>query len=273
MGQKMREINMALRLTHFRKLFFLLICLTPLHGCGGGGGGSPSPSVPPPVANQSPGGLWFGTDSGGSVVVAFVTETGRFHFIDEFLNQGAGILNVNNGDNIASNFQLVAFTGSTFQDGTTLADCTLSGMVTERQTMTITVNCTTTAGLQNQIMAVLNYDTLYERNSSLATIAGMFVDLSGIVTTISSDGTFFKQDPVTGCVTNGQFSIIDSNFDLYDIEFGLSNCTGQFAIFNGTSFVGLATLDNTFSPELLVASTIGDVAGILVAMFIIDERI
>jgi hypothetical protein len=264
----MCEVN----LTRFRKLFFLLICLAPLHGCGGGGG-SPSPSVPPPVTNQSPGGIWTGTDSIGQDIIALVTETGRFHFIADVSTQGSGIMSVSNGNNVTGNFDLVTELGFVFADGTTLANCTLSGTVSARQTLTVTVNCTTTAGLQTQATAALSYNQLYDRDSSLATIAGMFDDGSGVVTTIFSDGTMFEQDPVSGCVLNGQVSIINTAFNAYDIEFGISNCTGIFVIFNGATFVGIGVLDNTVSPELLIAGVTGIVSGVLISVVIVQPRI
>ena len=187
-------------------LFFLA-----LSACGGGGGGATF--NPPPVTNASPGGIWFGIDSDGGEVGALVTETGRFHLIDEFLNQGAGTLSVSNGNDVSGTFQLVPELGFTFEDGTTLADCTLSGTVAERQTLTVTVNCTTTGGLQDQVTATLSYDATYERDSSLATIAGRYGDDSGIVTDIDSDGRIFEHDPTTACVTNGQVSVINSAFN------------------------------------------------------------
>ncbi len=240
--------------------------------CGGGGGGA-APPLQPPVVNASPGGIWTGIDSDGDLIAAFVTETGRFHVIDEFLNQGSGILSVSNGNDVTANFQLVTEFGFTFLDGTTLADCTLSGTVTERQTMSVTVNCTTTAGLQDQITVTLNYDAIYERDSSLATIAGVYDDGSGIVTDIASDGMIFEQDPVTGCVTIGQVRVIDPTFNLYDVEFGFSNCIGPFAFLNGSSFVGIGTLDNTVTPEVLIVFATGDVAGTLVSLVSVAERL
>ena len=254
----------------FARILFVLSLTACCVACGGGGGGA-APS--PPVINASPGGIWTGIDSDGGFVLALVTETGRFHFIDEFGNQGSGILSVSNGNDVAGNFQLVTQLGFTFPDGTTLADCTLSGTVTERQTMTVTANCTTTAGLQDQITVALIYDGNYERDSSLATIAGTYDDGSGIVTNIFSDGTIFEQDPVSGCVTNGQVRVINSAFNAYDIEFRFSNCTGQFAILNGTSFVGIGTLDNTVTPEVLFVGATGDVAGTLVSFVSLSERV
>ena len=246
-----------------------------LAACGGGGGGAVAnpPVQPPPVTNESPGGIWFGTDSDGDEVLALVTETGRFHFVDEFLSQGSGILSVSNGNDVTGNFQLVPQLGFTFPDGTTSADCTLSGTVAERQTVAVTVNCTTTAGLQDQITATLSYEALYDRDSSLATIAGIYGDGSGIVTDIAADGAIFEQDPVSGCVTNGQVSIIDSAFNAYDVEFGFSNCTGQFVNINGSSFVGIATLDNTVTPEVLFIAATGDVAGTFVSFVSAVERL
>ena len=245
-----------------------------LAACGGGGGAVANPPVlPPPVINASPGGIWGGIDSDGELVIALVTETGRFHFLDEFGNQGSGILSVSNGNDVSGNFQLVTQFGFTFPDGTTLADCTLSGTVTERQTMSVTANCTTTAGLQDQITVALDYQAIYDRDSSLAIIAGIYDDGSGIVTEIASDGTIFEQDPVSGCVTNGQVRVIDSAFNAYDFEFGFSNCTGPDAILNGSSFVGIGTLDNTFTPEVLIVAVTGDIAGTLVSVIFVAERL
>ncbi len=181
---------------------------------------------------------------------------------------------MSNGNDVSGNFQLVTPFGFTFSDGTTLADCTLSGTVTERQTMSVTANCTTTAGLQDQTTVALNYDTIYERDSSLATIAGIYDDGSGIVTDIASDGMIFEQDPVSGCVTNGQVSVIDNGtFNLYGVELGFSNCTGQAADLNGSSFVGIGFLDNTIPPEVLIVLVTGDVGGTLVGWFLFGERL
>ena len=238
--------------------------------CGGGGGGATSP---PPIINESPGGIWRGIDSDGDAVFGLVTETGRFHFIIEKSgNQGSGILSVSNGNEVTANFQLVTgLFGPFFPDGTTLADCTLSGTVIERQTMSVTVNCTTTAGLQDEITVALAYEANYERNSSLATIAGMYND-GNVVTDIASDGTIFAQNP-SGCIANGQIRVIDSAFNVYEFEFVFSNCIGQEAFLNGSIYIGLAALNNTVSPERLIVILIGDVGGTLVSGVVIGERI
>jgi hypothetical protein len=243
--------------------------------CGGGGGGAAPTSLPqPPVINASPGGIWFGIDSDGEVVIVFVTEAGRFNLVTEFGNQGSGIMSVSNGSDVTASFQLVGpLFGPPFPDGTTLSDCTLSGTVTERQTMSITINCTTTAGLQDQISVTpLDYLPIYERDSSLATIAGMYDD-GFVVTDIAADGTIFAQDAFTGCITNGQVSIIDPAFNAYDFQFVYSNCTGPDAFLNGSSFAGIGNLDDTFPPEVLIVLVTGDVGGTLVSWFLFGDRL
>lgn len=236
------------------KTFVLIgICAGLLFGCG-------EETTSPPVTNASPGGFWEGIDSNGGHIIALVTETGKFHFIDGDLNQGSGTLSVSDTNDVDSNFHFVTQPGSTFADGTTSANCSLAGTVSERQTMTVTVACMTAAGLHNQITAALSNKALYERASSLATIAGNYQGLKEVLN-IAGDGTLFSQNPGTGCVANGQVSIIDNAFNAYDFEFTYSNCVGQAAVMNGSSFVGIASLDNSVTPEKLLVAAIGDMDG------------
>lgn len=246
-------------------VFGALFIASTISGCGGGGGGGDG-TVNPPVVNVSPGGFWFGIDSDGSEIAAIVTETGRFHFLRfDDLSQGFGILSVSNGNNLSGNFQLVTQLDWVFPDGTTLANCTLSGTVSERQNVAITTNCTTTASNIFQTTATLDYDNLYDRDSSLATISGTFLGATSVIN-IAGNGVIFVQDPATGCVSNGLVQIINSSYNVYDLEFTNSNCLGEYAILNGVVFEGLAVLDNTFVPELLVVTVTGEVAGVLVSL-------
>lgn len=253
------------------KRTFLFLFLLVISACGGGGGGGVVPNQPP-VINVSPGGVWSGLDSNGSDIVALVTETGRFHFINEDLSQGSGVLTVSNGNQISGSFQLVTQLGFTFVDGTTSANCTFSGTVTERQTTTATVDCTTTLGLQSRVTATLAYEALYDRDSSLALVSGNYQGLQEVMN-VAGDGTMFSQDPGTGCVVNGQIAVINAAFNAYDVEFMYSNCLGQAAILNGSSFVGLALLDNTVAPEQLGIAATGDVAGVFVSIVQIMDRL
>ena len=251
------------------KFIPIAICAGLLFGCGddttsfentdsssSSNGGAPVA----PNAKASPGGIWHGMDPDGGSISMVVTETGRFHYVDADLSQGSGVLSVSDANEIEGNFQIVTPLGSSFADGTTSKFCSLSGAVVERQTMTINVDCSNLAGLQDTIEATLSNKELYERDSSLAAIGGNY-DGDKIVLDVAGDGAIFSQDPGTGCVVNGQVSIIDNAFNAYDVEFTYSNCTEQAAILNGSDFVGIALLDDTVLPEALFVTAIGNIDG------------
>lgn len=225
----------------------------------------------PPIT--IPDGIWRGVDSGGREVVAYVNRFSSFQFVDGFKNQGSGVLVVETGDVVSSNFQLVTQQGATFADGTTAADCTFSGTITARQTLNVTENCRTDTGLQFQEILILTFDALYLRVSSLATIAGMYTTQAGSTLSIASDGEIFVQDNLSGCVTNGQVGIAVSFANMYFIDYRIDNCTGAGAIWNGSSFSGLAFLDNTFSPESLEYAAIGEVGDVPVSVVVRNDRI
>ena len=220
-----------------------------------------------------PGGIWRGVDSDGRDVVVFVTVFGKFQFIDGAGNQGSGFLAVGDGGTVASNFRLVTQLGESLADGTAVADCTFSGTLIERQTLTMIENCTTAAGLQFQEMLSLDFDTLYNRDASLAVIAGMYETPVGSILNIASDGVIFVQDAVSGCVTNGQARITLTNANIYFYEYGIDNCIGPDAIWNGSSFSGLAVLDDTLSPESLTVAVIGEVGGVAISLAVENERL
>jgi hypothetical protein len=225
----------------------------------------------PPIT--MPNGIWRGVDSDGREVVALVDRFSSFQFVDGLGNQGSGFLVVGTGDVVDSNFQLVTQLGATFTDGTTAAECTFSGTIIERQTLTVTENCMTGTGLQFQEMLTLTFDDLYDRDSSLTIIAGAYQTPDGGTLSIGSDGLIFEQDAISGCVTNGQVGIAVSFANMYFFDYEIDNCIGADAIWNGSSFSGLAFLDNTFSPESLEYAVIGEVGGVPVSVVVRNDRI
>jgi hypothetical protein len=151
-------------------------------------------------------------------------------------------------------------------DGSTFAACSAAGTIRERQSLSLTTNCTTELGAESTVSVLLAYDNLYDRDSSLTTIAGIYNDFTEILT-IDANGVLFEQNSLTGCVYNGQVSIIDSNFNAYDILLDISGCGTMTDILNGSVFTGIATLDNIpGNPEVLIAGLNGNVAGVTVAI-------
>ena len=213
-----------------------------------------------------PSGIWRGTDSAGQDVLILVSADGAFRFVDASRNQGAGFMFSTDSD-IASGFDLVTPLHGAFSDGTTLANCNFRGSFVERQRLDVAQSCVTTQGLPISEQLVLDYDPLYERGSSLAAISADYQAVSGSVLSVAADGELFMQDPSTGCITNGRFRLIDSAANLYNVSLQFESCTGPDAVLNGSSFDGLAFLDDTDAPGTLVIAVIGDVEGAPVSSF------
>lgn len=236
--------------------FSLLALIT---GCGGGGGGSSNTPPPPPPVNASAGGIWEGITSDGAQVLGLVTETGEFHFLQDDGVQYFGTA-VTSQNAVSANFTGVTEFGTAFLDGSTSGTGTLTGTVQERMSLSGTSNFRTAAGNSNVSTVTLTYNVIYERDSSLVTIAGNFTEVTtGDVVNINANGAAFMQDPVSGCVINGTVSIIDSRFNAYRVQYTYSSCQGQYAVLNGSTFRGLAALNNTAVPEELVVGATGAV--------------
>ncbi len=245
---------------------FALIVLT--GGCRGNPDGSlfKPPPEPTPPASQAIGGIWQGTDSNADALLAFTTEKGKFQLIKDNGAQGHGTATAN-GTMVSIDYTLVPPYGKLLVDGSTFSVCHSHGIIAQRQLMNLSTDCTTELDTSTSATVLLSYNLLYERDSSLETIAGMYNDAAQILT-VDSNGVLFEQNSITGCVLNGQLSVINSEFNLYDIEFDLADCTGLSDVFNGSTFAGLATLDDTGNPEALIASTIGEVDDMDVARVI-----
>ena len=220
-----------------------------------------------------PDGIWRGADSSNRPVTALVNRFGAFQFIDGDGNQGTGTLAVGAGKSVAGSFQLVPQIGRTFADGSTQADCTLSGTLFPRERLALVQDCATSAGFAFQENLSLDFDAVYMRTASLAMIAGAYETPTGSTLSITSAGDIFAQDAASGCVTNGQVQMTVSFTNMYLISYNIDNCAGAEAIWNGASFSGLAYLDNTFAPEILEFAVIGEVGGLPVSVVRSIDRI
>jgi len=227
-------------------------------GCGGGGqlpipGPEPPGPPEPPAPEASPGGVWQGTSSLGVGVVGLVSETGQFHFIRGDSVQFVGRLTTS-GDELSANFVGYVPFGEKFGDGSTTGVGSLSGNLDERTSISADIDFTTSRGAASQSTISLSYDPIYERDSSLESVAGNYLDTErNVVINVNNDGELFSQDPKSQCITNGTVSVIDPAFNLYRVEYTFSNCKGHHQeVLNGTVAEGLATLDDTQSPDALI---------------------
>ena len=203
-------------------LSFLLICLT---GCGGGSGAAGTTQVPGtnvPSGTQSPGGIWFGRDSANESVVFYIAETGMLRatlhpqgsIIPSF---GGGTVSVSSNNVVAGSFEvrgdLVPTAGQRSED----LGCAISGVVQERQFLTVDVKCSDSAGVVYEEALRLMYDpNVYERDSSLDELAGEYTlefqpDTNSL--SIAVDGTLF------GMFNNGARCSIEGTATAIDTEY------------------------------------------------------
>lgn len=281
-----------------QRLLPSVILTTLLGACDVGGGGDPDSDTPvaPPPLNQALGGAWVGTDNRGDQIIALSTDSGIFHWIGRLglgeLGFGTGSVD---GTAVTLDYLLVDPLASKLPREP--ATCSATGTIQEHETLSIAAICTPSVGDTFSRSASLLYHPVFDRDSSLGSVAGNYEFISlgrpGSVMNISGDGVVFWQDPDSGCIINGQISVIDGRYNAYALSITFSSCFGKFVFIdnpnglygpgpeigidapNGTSLTGLAILDNTSVPDGLDIALNGEVlsSGEIFAAFISFTRI
>lgn len=226
---------------------------------------SPPPPPPPTTATQDLGGAWIGTDSDGNPLNVLSTDDGRFNMVVLTTGeQGVGNATAT-GNDISISYTFVAPLGSALFDGSESATCIGTGTIQERQSLSVNVDCATSLGGNFNVTADLTYDSIYDRDSSLATVAGSYTTTAGVIYTVAGDGGLFAQDQFNGCVINGQLSTIDTKYNLYNVSWNYANCQAPFDNFNGSVFNGFAMLNDGVAPEQIVFFVTGSIGGVPVS--------
>ena len=238
-------------------------------GCGGGGGGS---SFQPGV-DQSPYGFWEGTvdfTTGESLAISgVIAENNEAIFVLEDGQMLWGVASVTDRDQMAVDFTWAVppFTetpGGAI-DGTGALLCT----VVERVSMDCTFTSTSRVGEEFEGVAGVSYEDLYERDSSIAAIAGNWTDSETGEELLSIDGAgrIFSQDPVSGCILSGTVRPIDTAYNAYDVVLTIDGCNVDFAELNGVRFDGLGALVDDLQPEdTLIMALHTDIMGFAVGL-------
>jgi hypothetical protein len=209
------------------------------------------------TCNASTGGIWEGVGQNGESYVAMGDESGDFWLLD-ITNDAGGDIYVSGGSlavsgaNVSGSDTGQALIG-TYSDGQVYGSGTWSGTLAARSALNLISTFTTAAGtVLPQAQLGLTYDPLYAQGSSLAAIAGTYVE--GTTTfTISSAGILTAADSSTHCTLSGAVDPEVSNYNLYSIQYTYSNCTGGTNNpRNGLSFDGygaLAPANSTLNPS------------------------
>jgi hypothetical protein len=239
---------------------FLLVSIAA--GCGGGGGGSnpaaanpPAanpPASPPPVVNKSPGGIWHGFSTNNEAFTFFVAETGDLRSLETKGAAGAnpplfgsGAVIVNAGDQLAGAYD----SGRPFSAFT--EHCEFTGTLSERVSMSMTLECTDGAGVKRSAPVIMGYDSDYDGGSALATIAGNYQFTLRPTNFLNIDGNgviFGMYDNGPKCTVNGTVKLVDPRYNLYRFEWQLSLCQPPLLKFEGATVIGFAVKDPRGTP-------------------------
>ena len=177
-----------------------------------------------------------------------VAETGEFACVlnDPVSGDLTGAAGGNaqvSGTNVSGGGTTYAVPGTTLPNGQTTASATISsGTVSSGSTLDLVVDA---AGATSTIDT--DFDESYNRGSDLATIAATYTDFDifgeASSFTIDAAGAITGQS-LSGCVLNGQVTIIDAGFNAYDVQLDVSSC----GALNG-SYDGLGVTQDDADPD------------------------
>ena len=210
------------------------------------------------MTTQSATGVWSGNDSvTGLGVTGIVNSGGQAVFIrsDRILFTGAV--------KISSSTLVVALDGypafsSVFSDGSDHGIGTLSGTVMTRATLAASLTFMTDGESSLTGNWSLTYEPLSDTASSATAISGDYTDvLTATTISISTTGGMSGQNASNSCTLSGSVSSADSTHNVYEVAFTYAGCTGTYAVLNGVQFTGLATLNSTLSPAVLLMAATG----------------
>lgn len=225
----------------------VLTGLLALNGCGGGGSGDsgvPSnPAPTPPPSDEKVSGIWQGSLTGRQSgvtnnVACVITQAEEMACLladpstGQLVGGVQGTVSVANGNQVSGSGSVYAVPGvSTLSDGSTFSDFTItSGTVDERISLDLV------AAADESVDVNMTFNPLYDRGSSLAAAAGVYIGFTvdGVAASFSIDGNgeIFAQSQ-TGCIGNGQISAGNPQFNEYSVTMTVSNCPGENGVYNG----------------------------------------
>ncbi|HEY1588674.1 MAG TPA: hypothetical protein VGG00_02990 [Rhodanobacter sp.] len=203
------------------------------------------------TCNTSVGGVWKASN-GTTQYLEIADELGDFYVLGTtspsvgygvtLTELDVGLLSVSN-NTVTGTY--VGVSGNSPGSGT------VSGTVVSQTALDLTTQFASSTSTTSQTLNYA-YDALYQVPSSLSAIASNYIDSQNDVWSISISGLANVQSASTGCVGNGQVSLIDGRYNVYNIQFTYALCTGSSAYLNGAQFFGIVTLDTESSPTVLL---------------------
>jgi len=235
------------------KILAASIVVSILAACSGGGGGGGGGIAP---VNEEVGGFWAGTITSTAINGTFqlsgvVTAAGELQFTSS--DGGAvytGTVQVT-GDKVTGTLQAVNFAGLMPPAALPAGSITIDGTVTSQGAITGTYTGANDSGSFD-----LTYDPAYESVSDLGKLASDWTAIGNLefkagvggendvlALSVADDGSFTGGD-TSGCTYTGNFAIIDTAFNAYDVQLDITDCGGLDG-----SYTGLASLADDAGPE------------------------
>ncbi len=160
------------------------------------------------------------------------------------------------GSQVTGTGTLYAGPGTTLADGSTFANLIISaGTVSEGNSLDLTIS-----GVAVSISLATTFDASYNRGSALATVDDNFptFDIFGDPGTFTVNAGVITLATNSLCVGNGQISIIDANFNAYDVTLDVTSCGALNGMYNGLGLTGdaMMTTDNVFSFRVFTSDSV-----------------
>ncbi len=169
-----------------------------------------------------------------------------------------GTVQVTNNTDVSGSGMLYAVPGSVLADGNTFANVTISaGTVSEASTLDLTVEA---AGTTSTVSTT--YDVIYESASNLVTIEAVYptFDIFGEMSAFTIDAMGMISGQSVNCILNGQVTIINAAFNVYDVSVTVTN-TAACAVADGTyNGLGSSADDTVMDDAFVFAAFTADMA-------------
>ncbi len=226
------------------KKYIAIVWACFLSGCGGNSDDS-SPST---ITNQSASGIWKGTgtnslDNTSGEIAGLIASNGKSFFVTDYPSLIYGNTSVS-GNNFS-------FNGMGY-DGASPYTVSMSGTVTSGTSIDIDYSTPDETGTISLLKADSSIG-VYERASSLEKLAGTWNDSISDTTgtwvfTIQNNGNFSGIRVTDNCSMSGEFSIIDSSKNEYQVIATVSSCNEFNGVYSGLGFTSDA---NTFVDNVI----------------------
>ncbi len=161
------------------------------------------------------------------------------------------------GSQVTGTGTLYAAPGTTLADGSAFAPLTITGTVSERNSLNLTI---VAAGFSISVSTTF-VASVYDRGSALATVDDVYsaFDLFGVgdPTSFSVNNGVITSASTSGCMGIGLISIINATFNAYDVTLDVTSCGAFNGMYNGLGLTGDAfATDDVFSLRVFTSDSV-----------------